>query len=93
LFGLVYSQTVATFPKAIFALAASLLLASVALLTLLRTNQTPRVDAEEVIEDREDDVRFGVGQAEGEGEEDEDRGREESSKPLLDVEGASRPPR
>ena len=85
LFGLVYSQTAATFPKAIFALAVGLLLASVALLTLLRTNQNPRVDAE-VIEDQEEGTRFCV--VDDEDNRGGDRGRDESSKPLVSGAGS-----
>ncbi|KAF8583728.1 MFS general substrate transporter [Ramaria rubella] len=48
LFGLVYSETVATYPKAIFVLAAGLLISSSALFTLLSTNVTPHADAEAV---------------------------------------------
>jgi hypothetical protein len=49
-FGVLYSETVATYPKAIFALAAGLLISSSAMFTLLRTNVTPRRDTEDVIQ-------------------------------------------
>lgn len=53
MFGVVYSETVATYPKTIFALAAGLLLSSSAMFTLLRTNVTPHHDTEDTIQQEE----------------------------------------
>lgn len=49
MFGVLYSETVATFPKAIFALAAGLLISASVMFTLLRTDITPRVDTEVLV--------------------------------------------
>jgi hypothetical protein len=78
LFGVVYSETTATFRKAIFAVAAGLLITAAALFTLLRRDVMPHSDAEAeplVRQDRDE-----------EGERDE-----EGAVPLLGVEGESGP--
>ncbi|EMD33326.1 hypothetical protein CERSUDRAFT_57074 [Gelatoporia subvermispora B] len=46
MFGLIYSETVAKFPKAIFATAAGILVVSTALLCMLRPDARARMDAE-----------------------------------------------
>lgn len=76
MFGVLYSETVATYPRAIFALAAGLLITSSAIFTLLRTDVTPHVNTEEglIQQDRDEQVVLD--------EEHESRGRVESSKPL-----------
>lgn len=92
---MVYSETAATYPKAIFALAAGLLIAASAMFTLLRTDVTSqRQDTEEAVslidEEREEETDERVAD-ENESDDTLVRGREESNKPLQGLTQPSAP--